>query len=158
MERVAMDIMGAFPPTERGGRHIWIVMDYFTRWAEAMVLPNQEAETVARAFVTEFVCKLGPPGFVHTDQGRNFQSGLFKEVQRLLGSVPTRTCPYNPKSDGLVERCNRTVESMLAMTVNENQDDWDLQLPFVMSAYRSSVQSSTNQTLNALMLGARSWK
>ena len=148
-----MDIMGPLPRTARKGRHILIVMDYFTRWAEAVVLPDQEAETVARAFVTEVVCRLGPPATIHTDQGRNFQAKMFREVHRLLGTAQTRTCPYNPKSDGLVERCNRTVEAMLAMTIDKHQSDWDLQLPFVMSAYRASVQASTNQTPNFLMLG-----
>ena len=81
---------------------------------------------MARAFVTEFICRLGPPASIHTDQGRNFQARMFREVHRLLGTEQTRTCPYNPKSDGLVERMNRTVEEMLAMAVDEHQSDWDL--------------------------------
>ena len=48
MDRVAMDLMGPLPQTKCRGRCIFIVMGYFMRWAEALVLPDQEAETVAR--------------------------------------------------------------------------------------------------------------
>lgn len=51
MERVAVDIMGPFPVTERGNRFVLTAMDYFTKWPEAYAIPNQEAETVSDALV-----------------------------------------------------------------------------------------------------------
>ena len=65
----------------------------------------------------------------------------------------TRTCALNPKSDGLVGWCNRTIEALLSAVVAEDHSDWDEQLPFVMSAYRSSVHSTTGVTPNMMMLG-----
>ena len=79
--------------------------------------------------------ELRDPLEIHTDQGREFEAGLFRGVCRLLGIHKT---PFHPQSDGMVERFNRTVNAMLSMFVAENQDDWDEHLPYVMMAYRSS--------------------
>ena len=67
-----------------------------------------------------------------------------------MGAHKTRTTPYHPASDGLVERFNRTLTMMLAMFAGEHCDDWDL-LPAVMMAYRSSVHESTGFSPYQLM-------
>ena len=88
-----------------------------------------------------------------TDQGRNFESKLIKEVCELLEIKKTRTSPYHPQSDGMVERFNRTLEAMLSKYVSDNQRDWDVHLPLVMMAYRSSVHEATTFTLYFMMFG-----
>ena len=154
MERVAMDILGPLPETySLGNKYVLVVTDYFTRWVEAYPLPNQEAWTVARSFVKEFICRYGVPLQVHTDQGRQFESNLFREICDVLGMDTTRTTPFHPQSDGLVERFNQTLEAMLSKVVREDQTDWDEQLPLVMMAYRSAVQESTGQSPCRMMLG-----
>ena len=65
----------------------------------------------------------------------------------------TRTTPYHPESDGMVERFNRTLPMMLAMFAGENRDDWDDLLPAVVMAYRSSVHESTGFSPYRLMFG-----
>ena len=61
--------------------------------------------------------------------------------------------PLRPQSDGLVERCNRTLGAQLALVVAKDQKDWDLQLPLVLLAYRSATQESTGCTPALLMFG-----
>jgi hypothetical protein len=72
---------------------------------------------------------------------------------KILGIEKTRTCAYNPKSDGQVERFNATLESMLSMYIKENQKDWDQYLYLVTMAYRSTIHETTKFTPNKLMLG-----
>ena len=153
LQRVAMDILGPLPLTDRGNKYVLVVGDYFTKWVEAYAMPNMEAGTVAELFVSRFVCQFGVPDVLHTDQGRNFESALLKEVCQLLGVVKTRTTPYHPQSDGLVERFNRTLLNLLSMAASENERDWDLHIPMVMMAYRTSVQESTGCTPFYLMFG-----
>ncbi len=86
------------------------------------------------------------PRSLHSDQGRNFESFLFQEVCRLLEINKTRTSPYHPQSDGLIEHFNRTLLAMLSLFVDKNQKNWDLLLPYVMMAYRSSVHATTGFT------------
>ena len=72
---------------------------------------------------------------------------------KLLNIKKTRTTPYHPKSDGMVERYNRTLARMLSAFVNAEHSDWDQFLPYVMIAYRSSEHETTGFTPNMMMLG-----
>ena len=62
-----------------------------------------EASTVARVMVEQLISRFGIPGKIHSDQGRQFESKLFSEMCKLLQIVKTRTTPYHPESDGMVE-------------------------------------------------------
>ena len=106
MERIAINILGPLPKTVSGNEYIMVISDYFTKWIECYSLPNQLAYTVADALVTKFFTRFGVPCFLYTDQGRDFESLLFQHVCNLLGIQKTRTAPYRPQSDGLVERFN----------------------------------------------------
>ena len=155
MERVAMDIVGPMPETERGNKYILVVGDYFSKWMEAYPIPDQTAETVAEKFVSEFVCRFGVPKVLHSDQGRNFESKVFKEMCDILGIDKTRTTPYHPQSDGLIEKFNHTLITTVSMLIepHNRQRDWDLKVPLALFAYRSSPQESTGETPSMLMLG-----
>ena len=153
MQRVAMDILAPLPETERGNKYVLVIAEYFTKWTEAFPMPNMEAHTVANLLVYHFICRFGAPDYLHTDQGRNFESSLMTEICKLLGVSKTRTSPYHPQSDGLVERFNRTLLNMLSVVAKDNERDWDLQLPLVMMAYRTSTQESTGATPFSLMFG-----
>ena len=152
MSVVAVDILGPLPRTNNGNEYIIVCGCYYTKWKEAFAVPNQTAATVADKLVQEVFLKLGVPAQLHTDQGRNFESDLFKAICDLLGVEKTRTVPYNPKSDGMIERFNRTLATMLSMFVDENKTDWDDHLPYVMAAYRATQHKSTGVTPNLLML------
>ena len=155
LERIAIEVLGPLTETHRGNVYILVVGDYWTKWMEAYPIPDQQAETVASKLVEEFVCRFGVPTELHSDQGRNFESGVFQEMCKILGIRKTRTTPYNPKSDGLVERYNRTIVNAVSLMIlpQHSQRDWDEYVPFVGMAYRSSVQASTGETPNMLMLG-----
>ena len=154
MERVALDIFGPLPQSRSGNKYVLIITDYFTRWVEALPLPNQEALTIAKALVDNWVCRFGAPISIHSDQGRNFESSIFTELCHLLGIHKTRTTPYHPQSDGLVERFNRTLRMLLtAQMAQVPEDTWDDHIPLLMLAYRSSVQESTQFTPAQLMFG-----
>ena len=154
LQRVALDIMGPLePPTPHGNRYILVIVDYLTKWAEAYAMPNQTSETVAKILVNEFICRFGIPSQIHSDQGTQFEAALFKQMCHLLGMRKTRTTAFHPQSDGQTERQNRTVIDILAKLARENPSEWDEQLCYALSAYRSSVHSGTGETPNRLMLG-----
>ena len=147
-----MDVMGPLPQTENGHEYIVVVGDYFTKWTEAFALRNHTAMSVADVLVQEFIERFGVPRSIHSDQGREFESQLIAQLCRLQHMKKTRTTTYNPKSDGMVERMNRTVKQRLSSWVNETQNNWDDHLPYVMMAYRASEHESTKCSPNLLML------
>ena len=75
------------------------------------------------------------------------------EVYELLGIKKINTTAYHPQTDGLVERFNRTLISMLAKTVQKQGRDWDEHLPYVLYAYRTSIQESTKESPFYLLYG-----
>ena len=142
-ERIALDVAGPFPITKNGNRYILVIADYFTKWTEAIALPNQEAETIVETLINIWVSRFGVPLELHSDQGRNFESKIFQELCQSLGIHKTRTTALHPQSDGMVERFNRTMEQHLSKMVGEQQDDWDKYLQLFLMAYRGAVHSTT---------------
>eukprot|EP00731_Ephydatia_muelleri_P008908 Em0004g1246a len=128
LQLVAVDIVGPLTPSKTENTYILVASDYFTRWVEAYAIPNQEAVTVANKLVDEFFCRFSVPEQLHSDQGRQFEANVMQEVCRLLQIDKTRTTPYHPQSDGLVERFNRTMLAMLASTVEEDPSNWEQHL------------------------------
>ena len=109
MERVHLNFIGSLPRTEQGNEHILMMVDQFNKWVKCIHLPSQSAEEMARAAVNQFFSRFGCPFQVFTDQGRNFESALFRAMCDLLHIHKSKTTPYRPSANGQVGRCNRTL-------------------------------------------------
>jgi hypothetical protein len=96
MERISTDVLGPLPITARRNKYVILVGDHFTKWIEGYALPNQEAVTVAKKIVKEFVCRYGTFRQLHSDQGTNYESNLVREVCKILDIQKTRTTPAHP--------------------------------------------------------------
>jgi len=153
LDRIATDILGPLPLTERNNRYVLVVADYFTKWVELFAIPDQTAETCAHKICSEVVCRLGSPLQLHSDQGRNYESDLFKQMCNLLEIRKTRTSPRNPKGNGMLERMMRTVVRMVRAYLRGEQRDWDMHLSYLASAYRATPNESTRFSPNMLMFG-----
>ena len=153
LERVGIDILGPLPETHKGNRFILVVGDYWTKWMEAYPLPDHTASTVALTLVYKFMSRFGIPLQIHSDQGREFEGTLFQEMCNLLQIDKTRTSPWRPCSNGLVENFNKTLGAMLRQMTSKHQRDWDEHIDLATMAYRSTVHNSTGQTPNRMMLG-----
>lgn len=84
MERVHLDILGPFNPSESGNRYVLMMIDQFSMWVEMCALPEQSAISIATKFVERFIVTFGCPLEVHTDHGRNLDGHLFKALCDLL--------------------------------------------------------------------------
>lgn len=58
---------------------------------------------------------------IHSDQGKQFEGHLFTERCKMLNGKKTRTTPYHPQSDGMIERFNKTLVRMLKTYVHDHQ-------------------------------------
>ena len=152
---VAVDVLGPLPQTRAGNKYVIIVTDYLTRFVLALAVRDQTAETTAEALMQKFL-EYGFPERLITDNGPNFRSNLMEQLCSLLNISHLFTTPYHPQFDGLCERFNRTLASMLRGFVSTHQSDWDVHLPYVMYAYRTAVQESTKETPFFLMFGRQS--
>ena len=146
-----MDLLDVSVISAKGYKYILVVCDYFTKYTEADPLKDKTARSVADALMDIWLPRYGFPMFLHSDQGKEFD--MIHELSELLGTVKTKTTPYHPRSDGLVERFNRTLLAMLAMFVSREHDNWDDLLPFMMLAYNTTVHTTTGFTPYRLVFG-----
>lgn len=125
-------------------------MDYLTKWLEVFPTRDQTSLAIARLLVEHVVSR--PTGLL-SERGTAFLSKMMQEVYQLLGVHKVNTMAYHPLRDGLVEQFNRTLTDMLAKKVKKNGRDWDVQLPYVLFAYRASMQESTRESPFFLLYG-----
>jgi hypothetical protein len=153
--RVAVDLIGPLKPaSERGHRWILTLVDYTTRYPEAVPLKSIDTVNVAEALV-EIFTRVGFPGEILSDRGSQFVSDLMKEVNRLLSIKSLTTTPYHPSCNGLVERFNSTLKKILKKLCSDCPKQWDRYLPAVLYAYRSVPQESTGFTPFELLYGRK---
>ncbi|CAC5367980.1 unnamed protein product [Mytilus coruscus] len=151
-ERIATDIAGPFPLSDNKNRYVLIVGDYFTKLTEAYPMPDMQAETVADIIFRAWVKRYGCPIELHSDQGRQYESTLFQNMCELLEIKKTRTTPLHPRSDGMIERMNRTIQD-ISKYIKSHQRDWDQHLDFLTMAYNSTPHESTGLTPHRLVYG-----
>jgi transposase InsO family protein len=153
-EYVHLDLIGPLPLTIAGCRYILVIVDRGSKRVILVALPDKSAKTVAWHFVTRVICEYGvAPRFVQTDQGTEFINSTMGEVERVLGMTHVKGAAYRPQTNGMVERMNLPIESILASFEDVEQRTWDMLLPFVQRALNSTVSASTGQTPDFLTFG-----
>ena len=151
-DRVGVDVL-KFPKSSQGNQYAVVFVDYLMKWPEVFAVPDQSALTIARLLVEHVIPRHGVPAEILSDRGKAFLSKLLHEVYTLMGMKKINTTSYHPQTDGLVEQFNRTLTDMLAKTVRKGGDDWDERLPYVLFAYRTSLQDSTKESPFFLIYG-----
>lgn len=152
IERVSVDLIDLMGSTG-GNRYVLSIIDHFTRYLQIIPLPNKEAQTVADAFIKEYVTLFGPPRLLVADNGREFHNRLFSQVCQIIQTQTHYTTRYHPEANGMIERSNRVVKDALATLVGEYPDNWDEMLPFVRLALNSAVHRSVGQQPLYLLTG-----
>lgn len=152
-ERIAADLAGPFPKSGNGNMYILVVADYFSKYTEIYRLPNMEAETIADAVFRGWTKRYGCPYEIHTDQGSQFESQLFSQLCEILCISKTRTTAFHPRSDGMVERLNRTIKEMILKYVKLPQTNLDKYIDAISMAYNTSVHETTGLTPYRMLFG-----
>ncbi|XP_066968303.1 uncharacterized protein [Macrobrachium rosenbergii] len=152
-KRVAVDLIGPIlPRSSSGNKYILTMVDYATRYPEAIVLPSIETERVADALLS-FFSRVGVLEEMVTDRGSQFTSQMMDEVRGLLSIKHLPTTPYHAMVNGLVEKFNGTLKSMIKKMCAEQPTTWDRYLPAVLFAYRESPQASMGFSPFELLYG-----
>lgn len=136
-----------------GYENILVITDHFTRYAQAFPTRNQTAKTTAKILFEEFIVHYGFPTRLHSDQGRNFTSHVIKELCKLAGVQQSRTTPYHPMGNGMVERFNQTLIHMIGTLNNKQKEDWKSHVSSLVHAYNATKHDSTGYTPFYLMFG-----
>ena len=154
-EHIGIDAVGPLPMTKNGNRYLLVAMDYFSKWPFAKAVPDITAETTAKFLHEEIICEHGCFKQLTSDRGTNFTANIIRELCKRLKIRHTFTSAYHPQANGLVERFNRTLTSMLGKFANEFHADWDEYVSDVLFAYRTTRHSTTKYSPFYLTYGRK---
>lgn len=152
MDLVCIDFL-SIEPDMRGVSNVLVVTDHFSRYAQAYPAKDQKALTVAKILVEKFFVHYGLPARIHSDQGRDFESRLIKELLGILGIRKSRTSPYHPQGDPQPERFNRTLLSMLGTLDASKKERWSQSVSQMVHAYNCTKSEVTGFSPYYLMFG-----
>ena len=138
-----MDLMENLPMVN-GYHAILVIIDTFTKWAEAIPLTSTKVEHIARAFLNTGICRQSVPSQLHSDRGANLATGkIIQEVYKMLSITKTMNYSYRPQTDSHVERVIGTLKNLLWKYCQENPTNWLSCLNQVMFVYRTTIHSTT---------------
>nr|XP_013767485.1 PREDICTED: uncharacterized protein LOC102206490 [Pundamilia nyererei] len=152
LDLVCIDFL-QIEPDNKGVANVLVVTDHYTRYAQAFPTKDQKSVTVAKVLWEKYFVHYGLPARIHSDQGRDFESRLIKELLSMLGIRKSRTSPYHPQGDAQPERFNRTLLSMLGTLEHVQKQNWSQHISQLVHAYNCSKNESTGYSPYYLMFG-----
>ena len=152
---IGVDVMD-LPITEDGNKHVVVFQDYFTKWPMVYPVPDQKTTRLVELLTKEIIPFFGvPEALLSADRGTNLLSHLMTDVCARLGITKLNTTAYHPECDGMVERFNRTLKTMLRKHVSRFSSQWDRYLPGILWAYRNTPHDSTGEKTILLIIWSR---
>jgi transposase InsO family protein len=139
-EVVAMDFT-LMDKASNGCETILVLTDVFSKYTIAVPTPDQKATTVARMLVKHWFQRFGPPLRLHSDQGREFESRLVKDLCHLYNVKKSRTTSYHPEGNGQCERYNRTLHNLMRALPPEKKRRWTEWLDEIVYFYNTTPHS-----------------
>ena len=146
-----VDLVGPLPVSE-GMSYLFTVVDRFTRWPEAIPIPDAKTETCARALIRHWIARFGVPTDLASDRGAQFTSDLWKELNKLLGIQHCTTTAYHPQANGMVERLHRQLKASLKARAIHPR--WMDELPFVLLGLRTAWREDPDCSPAELVYGS----
>ncbi|GFW63176.1 hypothetical protein TNCV_581161 [Trichonephila clavipes] len=148
-DHVHLDLIGPLPPSN-GYTYCLTMIDHFSKWPETQPLKDITSEAVAEAFFSSWVSRFGTPAILTTDRGRQFESSLFKALNKLLGVQKCRTTGYHPQANGMIEELHRPLKSAIKCHATEG---WTEVLPIILLGLRASLKEDILCTPAELVFG-----
>ena len=127
-----MDLV-EYKSKSEGNRFILSVIDHLKHFPVLIPIKSKEAAVVVRHLLDRVFSVFGPPETLHSDQEKDFENQLVKELQSVFGYKKTRTAAYRSQGNSVLERVHSTVHNMLAMYSNLPCDNWAELLPLCNS-------------------------
>jgi hypothetical protein len=148
-----VDLSDPFPDSRYGNRYVMVAVEAFSKWLEAVPMPDKESATVAQAFLHHVLAKYAAPGQVVTDNGDEFTTGPFADLLETCLVDHCTTSPYHPQANGQAEKAVSIVKQALRKMClqRHSMDDWDTDVAWLALGYRCTPHSSTGFTPYELM-------
>ena len=148
------DFAGPLDPAPKSPwKHIFLVVDYTTRYLFAHPVTTTSSDEAIRIFETIIFPLVGSFNFLLNDNAKPLRSKKFCDFLQRHGIDKPTLHAYLPQANGLVERYVQTLTSILRKHTGPNLDDWAKFLPKAVFSINNSRQASLRYSPNFLVLG-----
>ena len=154
MDLLCIDFMKV-DPSKDGKENVLVMTDAFSKFSVAVVMPNQQAKTVAKALVDKWFYVYGIPTRIHSDQGKSFDNKIIEQLCKIYGVKQSTTTPYNPHGNSPCKRLNHTLQNLLKTLPKDQKPNWPAHLSALVFAYNAMPHSTTGYQPYQLMFGCK---
>ena len=127
------------------------MIDRSTRWPEAVLLRETNAEAVLDAFAATWVARFGMPTNISTDRGVQLTSATWTAWCSQYGVQHIPTTAFHPQANGMVERLHQQMKD--ALRARGGAGAWADHLPRVMLGIRASPKEESGTSAGEATLG-----
>lgn len=154
-QRIHVDLFGPVNRSEKGNKHVLIITDAYTKYAEAVAIPDKEAVTVATGIFNRWICRFGIPDSVLSDGGTEFVNKVAQALFDQLNVKKMTTTPYHPQCNAQAEVINKSLARYMRTMLEDDQLDWEFFLPSMMFSYNTAMHEAIGTSPFMMMHGYR---
>ncbi|KAE8635077.1 hypothetical protein XENTR_v10002509 [Xenopus tropicalis] len=141
---------GPFPPSSQKNTYVLTVTDFFTKWTEAVALPNNDAAQAAKVLANMYY-RYGAARNIYCNQGWDFCKEVSRNLYERWNISQTITLAETSDHAGLDKMTFEGLKSSIRMAVSDNPSEWDEFLEPILFTFRTSINPVTKYTPYFLM-------
>ena len=150
---VHIDHLGPFVRSKRGNTHLLVIVEAFTKFVFIKPVRNTNTQNVMRALEDVFYTFRCPDRII-SDRGSCFTSHAFKRFCLDKGIKHVLNAVSSPRSNGQVERYNRSIlDALTAQNLNNDERAWDEKIGIVQWGLNNTTQKSIGRSPAEVMFG-----
>ena len=142
-------------PSKDGKENVLVMTDAFSKCSVAVVMPNQQKKSVAKALVDKWFYTYGIPVRIHSKQGKGFDNKIIEQLCKIYGAKQSTTTPYKPHGNSPCETLNCTLQNLLKTLLKDQKPNWPADLGALVFAYNAMPHSTTRYQPYQLMFGCK---
>ena len=142
-------------PSKDGKKNVLVMTNAISKFSEAVVMPNQQAKTVAKALVDKWFYTYGIPTRIHSNQGKSFDNKIIEQLCKIYGVKQSTTTPYNPCVNSPYKRLNHMLHNLLKMLPKDQKPNWPVYLSALVFVYNATPHSAAGYQPYQLIFGCK---
>jgi len=135
-----IDFVGTFP-SSFGNEHVLVVVNYVSKWVEAVATPHNDAKTIVKFLKKNILSRFGVPKILMSDGSTHLCNNQLQKVLKQYNVTHKVASPYHPQTNGQAQVSNRESKNILEKTVASTVKDWSLKLDDALWAYITAFKT-----------------
>jgi transposase InsO family protein len=140
-------------PSSKGHQYILAIMDYFTKWVEAIPMMSVTSKDFMNFIKEDVIHRFGIPQTITTDGGSVFISEEFRKFTADVGIKLIKSSPYYAQANGQAEASNQSLIKLIKWKIDEHPSHWHDVLSEALWVHHISCHGATKTLSYHLVYG-----